>query len=728
MKTAFARYVLLFIFVLVSSTAGLAQSNSHSAHLSGKITDASGYAVQAARISLTSAIPNQQNVVGCSSDATGEYGFEVAPGEYVVVVERSAFVNWETRLTLAPGETRTLDARLVLARLSDQVVVTATTLPQVLEQSPAPVDLITSAEIEQRQSVSLPDLLATQTGVTISRTGRMGGLADIFVDGGDSTFSKVLIDGAPVNEPGGALNYSNLNLDNVDKVEIIHGAESALYGTDAVSGVVQVLSHRGTTRIPEVALFSEGGSYSSGRGGGQISGVAGSFDYSLAGSYFSTNGQGINDAFINRSMAANLGYSFSPTNHLGLTVRSNSSEAGTPGQTLYANVFPPDPTAYDALKQLSATLNWTFQTGPHWTHQLLGTESRIHDTNAFPDFAFFATDQFNRASLQEQSTYVFRSGAATAGYFYEVENAYPSSLDGLHARRNNQAGFLDAKWRPLTRLTLSAGARAEANASFGTRVVPRAGAVVALRYADGFFADTRARFSYGEGIEEPSLPESFSTDPCNPGNPGLRPEQSETYNAGIDQYFSGNRLRVSATYFDDEFRNLISETPAVNPNCLFGSGTLFNTDRARARGVNLSTAGKLRRWLTINANYSHDDSRVLVSPNATDPTELPGNHLLRRPVNSGNVMLNTYFRRFSFTAIGYFTGVRTDSDFDGLGYTRNPGYCRFDVATSYEVRHGFAVYGRVTNILDKQYQDALGYPALGRDFRIGLKYRFNGRD
>lgn len=651
----------------------------------------------------------------------------VAAGSYIARVERPAFVSKDVRVTLAPGASLVLDVRLELARLSDQVVVTATALPEELERTTAPVDLITLEEINQRQAVSLPDLLASQTGIAISRSGTFGGLVDIFIDGGDSNFTKVLIDGAPVNEPGGALNYSNLTLDNVDKVEIVHGAESALYGTDAMSGVIQIVSHQGSTRIPELDLFSEGGSLSSARDGGQVSGLLGVFDYSLAGSYFSTGGQGVDDAFINRSLAANIGYKVSDTDQLRLTVRSNSSEGGTPGQTLYgAGYF--DPTAYDALQQLSATLNWTFQTGAHWTHQILGTESRIHDDNAYPDYDAFYVDQFSRATLQTQSTYVFRTGAFTAGYFYEVENAYPSSLSGVHARRNNQAGFLDAKWRPLARLTLSAGARAEDNASFGTRVVPRAGAAVALRYANGFLGDTRARFSYGEGIEEPTLEESFSTDPCNPGNPELRPQQSQTYNAGIDQYFSGNRLRVSATYFDDEFRNLISETSTVVSTCPYGSGMLFNTDRARARGVNLSTAGKLRRWLTVNANYSHDDSRVLVAPNAVDVVDLPGNHLLRRPVNSGNLMLNASLHRFTFTAAGCFTGVRTDSDFDGFGLTRNPGYSRFDLTTNYEFRRGFSVYGRVTNLLNKQYQDALGYPALGRDFRLGLNYRFNGRN
>ena len=184
-------------------------------------------------------------------------------------------------------------------------------------------------------------------------------------------------------------------------------------------------------------------------------------------------------------------------------------------------------------------------------------ESRILDTAGFPDFDFFATDQFNRAGFFEQSTYSFHRGATTAGYQYEVENAYPSNLSGVHARRNNQAGFIDARWAPISRLTLSAGARAEDNTNFGTRVVPRVGAVYALRYSKGLLGDTRAKISYGQGIEEPTVFESFSSDPCNPGDPSLRPERSRTLNVGVDQYFNDDRFRI--------FRQLLRE-PVSRPH------------------------------------------------------------------------------------------------------------------------------------------------------------------
>jgi vitamin B12 transporter len=734
MKTSLLGAAFLLFAVSVISFSTQAQSDSPNTRLSGRLTDLSGYGV--GNVKVTAQLENNPNarIWSAISSADGAYFLAVPPGRYHVHFQHPSFVARDFVLDLAAAENRSLDLRLEIQRVSENVVVTANAQPLDLDHTPTPVDLIGRQEIEQRQAASLPDLLATQTGVSLARTGTIGGFTTIFVDGGNSSFTKVLIDGTPVNLPGGDLIYTNLTLDNVDKVELVHGAESALYGTDAVSGVIQIVSHQGSTRIPELNLFAEGGGFSSARGGAQVSGLLHKFDYSAAGSYFHTDGQGVNDAFLNRSFAGNLGYSFSDSNQLRLTVRSNVSFAGTPGQTLLGPAFS-DSTAYDDERQLSGNLSWTFKTGSHWVHRISGMEARFLDSNGFPDltdpqFSFFETAQFNRAGFLEQSTYSFRQGTVAAGYQYEVENADPNNLSGLHARRNNQAGFLDARWQPLSRLTLSAGARAEANTNFGTRVVPRVGAVYALRYSQALLGDTRARISYGQGIEEPTIFESFDADPCNPGNPNLRPQRSHTVNVGLDQYFSANRFRISATFFANEFRDLIDQQQGpANSMCFGGSEKLyFNIDAARARGLNWSGEAHLDHWLVLKGNYSYDDTRVLKTVATAAAVEQPGNHLLRRPVNSGNLWLNATFRRVNFNLAGYFTGVRTDSDFDGLGISRNPGYARFDFATSYNFGRGLSFYGRVTNLLDKQYQEAVGFPALGRDFRAGMKYRFIGRN
>ncbi len=730
MKTILLRTAFLLFAVSVAGFSLQAQSNSSDARLSGKLTDLSGYGIGNVKISAQLEDTPNPRIWSAISGADGAYLLAVPPGRYHIHFQHASFVPRDVVLDLAASETRPLDLRLEIQPLSENVVVTANTQPLEIDRTPAPVDLIGGQEIVQRQAVSLPDLLTTQTGISLARTGTIGGLATIFIDGGNSSFTKVLIDGTPANLPGGDFDFSNLTLDNVDKVEIVHGAESALYGTDAMSGVIQIVSHRGATRIPEINLFAEGGGFSSARGGAQVSGLLRRFDYSAAGSYFHSDGQGVNDAFLNRGFAGNLGYSFSNTNQMRLTVRSNSSFAGSPGQTLLGPAFSDSSAFYD-LQQLSANLIWNFQTGEHWSHHFSGMESRYYSIfgGSFGNFP----NQANRAGGLAQSTYSFRHGAATGGYQYEVEN-----VASAKAHRNNQGGFLDVRWSPISRLTLSAGGRAEANTNFGTRVVPRAGAVLALRYAKGFFGDTRARISYGQGIEEPTALESFDTDPCSPGNPHLRPQRSRTVNVGLDQYFDSDRFRLSATYFANQFRDLITAAPGTQAGCIFGSFAFINTDLARARGVDLSATARLTRWLSLNGNYSNDDTRLVRSSAPPNGIQDPGDHLLKRPVNSGNVWLNAAYRRFNFNVNAYVAGARRDSDFDstfngracvsGPCQSRNPGYARFDLATSYLIARGITFTGRVTNLFDKQYQESIGFPALGRDYRLGLNYRFNGRN
>jgi vitamin B12 transporter len=761
MKTTPVRTAFLFLFFLAISFSAKAQNEPQDAHLFGTLLDTSGAGVAA--VDVTAQLESNANAQlwKTVSSVEGAYSLTIPPGRYHITFQRSPFISRDFVMDLAANQQRNLDLTLTLERLSDSVVVTGQAEPTLAAQTTAPVSIITKEEIDASQWVALTDALLFSPGVAIGRTGPEGGSASVFLNGGNSNFTKVLVDGAPINPPGGAVDFSDLTLDNIDKVEIVRGAESAIYGTDAVDGVIQLFTHRGSTRTPEFSIYSDGGSFSTGEGGAQLSGLLGKFDYSAAASYMQTDGQGPNDAFLNRTLSGNFGYSFSDTNQLRLTLRNNDSGAGIPGQTLLE-----PPSLYQTYDQhiFSSSARWNFSTGKHWRHEISGAESYTRQYNDNPLQSFYATDpnaycpqtnptaiattefcdytgsslfQYNRANVSAQTSYLLSNFGVTAGYEYEVENAFLTSIDVPHARRNNQAGYLDFRYRPQRRVSLNFGGRAEDNADFGTRVVPRAGASLLARDGGAIWGETLFRAFYGEGIKEPRFDQIYGDDFGDYGNPSLKPEASKTWTVGLDQKLLHNRIRLSAEYFSSRFYDIVSfgECTSANnfcnmavPGVLNDYGYYFNTDLARARGVNLIGQTRFTRWLNLDGNYTYDDSRVLVSPNAYDPTELPGNHLARRPVNSGSLTLNAAFRRFGVTIGGYFTGVRTDSDFLGLGYTRDPGYARFDVATHYDVGHGVTVYARAANLFDKQYQDALGYPALGRDVRAGVRYTFKGRN
>ena len=275
---------------------------------------------------------------------------------------------------------------------------------------------------------------------------------------------------------------------------------------------------------------------------------------------------------------------------------------------------------------------------------------------------------------------------------------------------------------------LDAAVRAEANDSFGTRVVPRVGVSYLLHEGKSFWGDTRYYAFYGQGIKEPRFDQTFGTAPCYPGNPLLKPEASKGWTTGFDQKLASDRWKLSADYFYNRFYDIVSFAydPAPNPNFC---GTYFNTDLAIARGLNLASEFRLRRWLFLNGNYTYDDSRVLQSENPNfDPALIPGNHLIRRPVNSGSLGVNVYYAHVNWNFFGYFTGIRTDSNFVDPAQTTNPGYARFDMAASYNLVGGLIITARVINLFNKQYQDALGYPALGQTYLFGLRYKFAGRN
>jgi outer membrane cobalamin receptor len=703
-------FLLAFASVLLLGLAHSAGAQKNpDATIHGSVTDPSGAALVGATI-IAEERGSSAQPIRSQSGPDGKFAMALPAGSYRVTIQYRSFASIAQEFTLSAGETRQWDARLQLERASSNVIVTASAQPALAESTPNLVDVITREQIDQRQEIWLTDILASQQGAAFSRLGAYGGITSFFLDGGDSDHTKILIDGTPANEPGGAFDFSNFTLSNIDKIEIVHGASSALYGSDAMAGVIQIFTHRGTTTIPQLALEGDGGTFGTGHGAGQLSGLLGKFDYSAATDYFSTNGQGPGDFFRDVTLSGNFGWKFSDTDSLRLALRNNASDAGQPGQTLLPGGSTIEQTS--DIHDFDANLAWNFSTGEHWQHRLSGFESRFQLVENSPPFGSFKTD-YNRAGAVVQSSYLFKNGSFTAGYENETET-------GPSPARHNQAGYLEARYQFSTRLTAIVGGRVEANGFFGTRTVPRAGASYAVRLGNGFWGATRLRASYGEGIKEPQmLP--------NDCGPQLNPEQAVTVDAGIDQFFSNDRVRFSATFFHNDFRDIISFAfGGAAPNCPDFGGSFFNTNKARAEGVNSSFEVKAARWLSVAGNYSYDDSKVLASPLATDPALLPGNRLFKRPLHSTNFIANAHFLRMNWNIAGFYVGRRTDSDFLGLGFTSDPGYVRWDISNSIDLGHGFSTVAHFVNLFDRHYQEAIGYPALGYNYRLGLKYVWGG--
>ena len=750
------------VFLLVASIVfSFTASAQNTATLEVTVFDPSEAAVADATAVLQGLSSPGDRRQGVSS-GEGRYRFEVAPGRYRLIITHTFLRRWDRAVALGAGERRELRVALQLEPLSEHVVVSAEAWPITTTAASEPVTIITREEIDRRQSIHIGPLLSTLPGISLAQADSAGGTTSLFLDGGNSNFTKVLVDGVTLNQPGGIVDFSNFTLDNIEKIEIVRGAQSALSGSDAMTGVIEVLTHRGSTRVPLLVLEADGGTFSTGRGMARLSGLAGPIDYSAAAGYFSTRGRAPNNRFINRTLSGNFGVRLDENNSVRLTLRNNTSDAGAPGQTAFT---PPNLDQHNALQNFTAGLVWDGATGAHWQHRLAGTETYIRQVfdnplsdfftdpdpfgscalprsadavpSAYCDFPYHAPNQFNRAGFQAQTSYVAGRGSVTGGYVYEVENGFLNALSGGHARRNNQAGFLAGRWQILWRVVVNAGFRVEDNDSFGTDVVPRAGIAFTPRTGGDVLGATRLRFTYGDGIKEPRLDQSFGTDVCNPGNSSLLPERSRTIYTGVEQRLARDRVRVSADYYDSRFYDIVSFTfcfpggpcPVAPPgNCPFGFGTFFNTDLARARGATFSAEARVTSRLLVSGNYTYDDTLVLESPNAFDPAQAPGNRLIRRPVHSGNIVISTGLGRFGGTLTGRFAGRRTDSDFlfPPLGLSSNPGYAVFDVAGNFRLNAQATAIARIDNLFDKDYQGVLGYPALGRAAYIGMRFTFGG--
>lgn len=724
-----------FLAVLLLSFSVFAQTPSNSI-LTGHITDRSSAAIANARI-LAQPSSRSQSTIRAASNSDGSFSLTLPPGTYRIRITSPQMAGVEQQFTLRGGEHREWNVRMELAPLSSKVIVSAQAEPAPANTVASPVTVITREQIDQLQAISLAPLLSSTSGAAMARLGPLGGVTSFFLDGGNSNFTKFLIDGAPVNEPGGDIDLSNFDITNVDKIEIVHGASSALFGSDAVDGVVQIFTHQGTTEQPAVTLTGEGGTFQTQREEADASGVIGKFDYAPSISYFDSNGQGPNDRFRDTTLSGNFGWKFTGANQIHLFLRSSASDAGQPGQTL---LEPPLLGQSSDLHDFSSNLAWDFSSGSHWQQHFSAYDSYFHDF-VIDIPAFTEINEFNRAGFEGQSTYLDGPLAASFGYNYEVENG---AAAGPRERRSDQGGYIETHYQFTRRLTAIAGVRSDDNSSFGTRVVPRTGIAYLAHYGkDGFWDETRLHSSYGLGIKEPNFEQAFENDPCFPGNPDLAPERSTTFNAGIDQALAQERVKFSATFFRNEYYDIVSFASCVPGfSCGFpipqtctsvdeqaegGFGTFFNTDAARAFGADTSIELHPLRWLSVFGNYTYDDTRVLKSPNAFDPTLTPGNRLFLRPLNSANLILNAAFRRMDWNLAGHFVGRETDSDFLGLGFTSNPGWFRLDMGTQFAVRYGFSVIAHVENLLDHRYSEAVGYPALGLNYLAGVKYSWGGR-
>jgi outer membrane cobalamin receptor len=733
------RSFLVLVSVCLLSSAVLAGDLSVN-NLQIKIVDPQSAVVPGAQVVLLREGSSTPVSVQTSS-GSGQVSFRgLADGKYVVKVLAAGFGARDEGVEIP--KTEQTDVHLILVAPVETVVVTAAGVPVPAEDSGAQVSTLDASQLDGMQSIAAADALRFLPGAVVSTAGRRGGLTSLFVRGGNSNYNKVIVDGVPVNDPGGVFDFGVTPLNGTDRLELARGAQSTLYGSEAMTSVVQVFTREGTTRVPELSFGADGGTFGTTRGYASLAGARGPIDYDVFGAQTNTNGQGINDVYSSSSEGANVGVALSQRVQFRLRTRHANSFSGVPGEW-FSNSTPPIPPDSEQRARTnvflaSADLSMGFS---RWHHNLHGYEYHLNRRNvdSFPDpgrdpvfdnFGFDFRSNINRAGFQYQGEYWAKTWARTTfGYEFEDENGFVGDISSspAHGLRRNHAVY-GQEILTLGRLGLVGGARYVHHETFDNKsfsnLVPRVAASYTLLRGGEVFSGTRLRFAYAAGILAPALDQSFPT-PFTIGNSNLKAEENRSLEAGVQQQLDGGKYSASVNFFENDFRRQIVF-------CCFDSttfkGQFANLNRSVARGAEIEMHARLKARLSLDAAYTNLSTKILEAPLAFGFPNAAGNSLFRRPKHLGSLLLNYAGSKWGGNVGGSFVGRRTDSDFFALltPITHAPGYARVDVGGWYQVRRRVTAYVNVENALNKHYEEVVGYPALHANFRAGLRFRLGG--
>lgn len=733
-----ASIFLLFVFLSIAS-----------AEVKIKVVDPQDAAVAGAQVQLLEPGKPAPAAV-LNTNAEGVAIFREPPGSYRVQVLAPGFAAESVDIS-SKADAATIKLRLATA--AETVVVTATRTPVPSQAAGADVDTLNGEQLEVIQPIAAADAVRFLPGAVVNTAGQRGGISSLFVRGGESTYNKVIVDGVAIDNPGETFDFGSLPLTQADRVEFVRGAQSTLYGSDAMTSVVQVWTRTGSSAIPELRFGTDGGNFGTANGYASLAGAHGRFDYNFFGDQFNTHGQGVNDAYSDSLQGANVGAAITDQVSLRLRVRHSNSYTGVPGEwsfngydppvTAYVNGVPetepiqPDPSEWAHLNSLLGSVELSVTAPSGWQHRLTGFDYlyRYTDVNLsgnpfnYDDFPADEYDHINRVGFEYQGDYSERTWThSTFGYRIENENGtvgdllYPPSTSG---QRLEQDAYLQQQ---LTwgRLSVIAGGRFVHNSLYGNTGVPRVALTLLASRGGDFFSGTRLRFSYATGFMEPALYQSFAAPPYYVANPGLLPVRTRAFEAGFQQGFLSGRWDLDATYFNNLFHDQIEA--ASNQAGLY---QFFNVQRSLAHGAEVQLQGRIWKRLSLNTAYTYLSTKYLQAPlctpaNFCDPVYDTGNPLLRRPKHSATMLLGYLGTRWGANLGGSFIGRRPDSDFDGFGIDHAAGYARVDLGGWYAITSRVTAYVNVANALNDHYNEVVGYPALTANFRAGMRFRIGG--
>lgn len=600
------------------------------------------------------------------------------------------------------------------ADTNSAIVVTATRAPLPVGRTGRSLSVIDAVAIATSQLTGVTELLAQLPGVQFRRNGGSGAATSLYIRGADNAQSVVLYDGVRLDDPstpGGGANLADVSTAAIDRIEVLRGAQSVLYGSQAIGGVVNI-----TTLVPdapfEARLQAEAGARESYLLRGGVGGRSAGFAWRADAGYAVTDGISASalgseaDGYENVSANARIDYQISPAVALDLrgyhaagNVETDAFDGDSASRALTDSWL-----GYAGLRvRLFDRLDNRFA----YSRTDIAREDRDESDPAAPVQTFDSSGTTDR--FEYQGTLALGARAiAVFGADYAGNALRTSSFGAVPAMASDDTLGLYTLLvtEPAVGLTLTSGLRREHHSAFGGKSVGSA----AIAYSpDGGGSVLRA--SYAEGFKAPSL---FQLYADIYGNRDLTPEVAQSWEAGID-HSPARALTLSATYFRRTTENLVafvpcSADPSRNP-CLFGF--YANEGRVKAEGLELSAEARLGR-IVLAANYTRLDARY-----ATPGSAERGNRLARRAGHTANLLAS--YRNGSGLSLSATLTLVGDSYNDAANTQLLAGYATADIRAAYPLGDRVEIYGRVENLFDAQYQTILDYNAQPRSAYAGLR-------
>jgi vitamin B12 transporter len=619
------------------------------------------------------------------------------------------------------------------------VVISATRVPIEKSAAPATVTVLSGADLRARGIGTVGEALAGVPGLAVVQSGSFGATTALFARGGESDYVKVLVDGVPLNSAGGSFDFATLTTDNLDRIEVLRGPASAVYGSDAVAGVVQLFTRRGAGAA-RGTIDVRGGSFGTLDGSANIAGGSSTVGYSLGAGSRQTDGiHAFNNDFWNRTFSGRLSVTGEATS-FDVTARRGDATYHFPtdgsGFVVDSNAVRRDGRTVLGLglaRRLGASANLGVVAA---ATRLDGGSSNQPDSPG-DSTGFYGRDdsRTERRSADVRANYrPWEAVALTVGASVEREQTntrsesqfqrFPATTATFDAHRTNEAAYAEVIGTPRERLTYTLSGRFDDNATYGTFVTGRASLAFDL------FANATVRAAVGNAFKAPTFDETFSST-FTIGNPDLDPERTTSWEAAAE-YRIADRVALSATYFDQRFRDLIQY--------VFGDastqfrGTNENLGAASARGLELEARAPRLGSFDVGANVTLLRTRVTDAGNGAFGTFVNGERLLRRPAQSAALTAGYRFASAARVGVGVrYTGKRDDRDFANEVRVALPSYTLVDL--SGEIGLGslstalapLAVTVRLENAFDKHYQQTFGFAAPGRTILVGARAAIGGR-